>query len=259
MAHPANREAILDQFTRQAVPFSTAPGIRDEEALRLLVTASGAGPADTVLDVACGPGLVAAAFARVARHVTGIDLTPAMIDRARALVGERGLANVTLQVGDVRPLPYDDGAFSLVVSRFAFHHFPDPGAVLREMARVCAPGGRLVVADTAVSPDPARAAAFNRMERLRDPSHVRALSLAELAGLFEAAGLPMPAVTRCEVRAEVEGLLSRSFPAPGDADRIRALFAESLADDALGVGARRLDGAIHFAYPVGILVAERAG
>jgi len=256
MAHPDNREAILDQFTRQAVPFSTAPGIRDEEALRRLVTASGAGPADTVLDVACGPGLVAAAFARVARHVTGIDLTPAMIERARALASERGLVNVTLQIGDVRPLPYDDGTFSLVVSRFAFHHFPDPGAVLREMARVCAPGGRVVVADTAVSPDPARAAAFNRMERLRDPSHVRALSLAELAGLFEAAGLPMPAVTRCEVRAEVEGLLSRSFPAPGDADRIRALFEDSLADDALGVGARRFDGAIHFAYPVAILVAS---
>ena len=91
MPQPDNREAILDQFTRQAVPFSTAPGVRDEEALRLLVTASGAGPADSVLDVACGPGLVAAAFARVARHVTGIDLTPAMIDRARALVRERGL------------------------------------------------------------------------------------------------------------------------------------------------------------------------
>jgi hypothetical protein len=56
MAEPDNRQAILDQFTRQAVPFSTAPGIRDEEALRLLVTASGVGPADIVLDVACGPG-----------------------------------------------------------------------------------------------------------------------------------------------------------------------------------------------------------
>jgi hypothetical protein len=55
----------------------------------------------------------------------------------------------------------------------------------------------------------------------------------------------------------VEGLLSRSFPEPGDADRIRALFAESLADDAMGVGARRIDGAIHFAYPVAILVARR--
>jgi SAM-dependent methyltransferase len=256
MARSDNRQAILDQFTRQAVPFSTAPGIRDEEALRLLVTASGAGPADTVLDVACGPGLVVAAFARVARHVTGIDLTPAMIDRARTLLREDGLANVTLTVGDVLPLPYADRAFSLVVSRFAFHHFPDPAAVLREMVRVCAPGGRVVVADAAVSPDPARAAAFNRMEKLRDPSHVRALSLAELAGLFEGVGLPAPAVTRYELRADVEGLLSRSFPEPGDADRIRALFAASLADDALGVGARRVDGVVHFAYPVAILVAR---
>jgi SAM-dependent methyltransferase len=255
MARSDNRQAILDRFTWQAVPFSTAPGIRDEEALRLLVTASGAGPTDTVLDVACGPGLVVAAFARVARHVTGIDLTPAMIDRARTLVHEGGLANVTLTVGDVLPLPYEDRAFSLVVSRFAFHHFPDPAAVLREMVRVCAPGGRVVVADAAVAADPARAAAFNRMEKLRDPSHVRALSLAELAGLFEGAGLPAPAVTRYELRADVEGLPSRSFPAPGDADRIRALFAASLVDDALGVGAGRVDGAVHFAYPVAILVA----
>src|SRR4029077_12320556 len=67
-AMPTHRERILDQFTRQAVPFSTAPGIKDERALELLVEASGAGPDDTVLDVACGPGLVVAAFARVARH-----------------------------------------------------------------------------------------------------------------------------------------------------------------------------------------------
>jgi hypothetical protein len=64
-------------------------------------------------------------------------------------------------------------------------------------------------------------------------------------------------VTRCELRGEVESLLSRSFPGPGDADRIRALFEASLADDALGVGAHRVDGAIHFAYPVAILVATR--
>jgi SAM-dependent methyltransferase len=248
---------IVDQFTRQAVPFSTAPGIRDEEALRRLVEATGAGSGDTVPDVACGPGLVVAAFARVCRHATGIDLTPAMIERARALVGERGLTNVTLQVGDVLPLPYEDGAFSIVVSRFAFHHFPDPGAVLREMTRVCRPGGRVVVADAAASPDPARAAAFNRMEKLRDPSHVRALTLAELAGLFADAGLPEPAITRYRLASDLEGLLARSFPDPGDAEKIRALFRDSLVDDGLGVGARERDGRIHFAYPIAILVAPR--
>src|SRR5437667_6995375 len=175
-----HREAILDQFTRQAVPFATAPGIQDEAALRLVVEFSGAGADDTVLDVACGGGIVVCAFARVVKHATGIDLTPAMLDRARAYAAEQGLTNVSWKQGDVLPLPYPDGAFSLITSRFAFHHFLDPMAVLAEMTRVCAPGGRVAVIDSEASPDSAKAAEFNRMEKLRDPSHVRAMPLAEL-------------------------------------------------------------------------------
>src|SRR5262249_112334 len=86
----SHRDRILDQFTRQALPFSTAPGIRDEAALQLLVETSGAGPDDTVLDVACGPGLVVTAFARVVRHATGIDVTPAMLERAREVAATAG-------------------------------------------------------------------------------------------------------------------------------------------------------------------------
>src|SRR5262245_30029322 len=90
MSTESHRDQILDQFTRQAVPFSTAPGVKDEQALRLVIEFSEAGPEDTVLDVACGPGILACAFARVVRHVTGIDLTPAMLDRAGALAAEKG-------------------------------------------------------------------------------------------------------------------------------------------------------------------------
>ncbi|HWM77002.1 MAG TPA: methyltransferase domain-containing protein, partial [Methylomirabilota bacterium] len=174
MTTPSHRDMILDQFSRQAVPFSTSPGIKDEQALRLIVEFSGAGPEDTVLDVACGGGIVVCAFARVVRHATGIDLTPAMIERARSLQAEKGLSNVSWKQGDVLPLPWPDGTFSIVTSRFAFHHFLDPRAVLAEMRRVCAPGGKVVVIDTEASPDVAKAAEFNRMEKLRDPSHVRA-------------------------------------------------------------------------------------
>ena len=53
-----HRELILDQFTRQAVPFATAPAIRNQEALNRIVEMAAAGPEDTVLDVACGPGLL---------------------------------------------------------------------------------------------------------------------------------------------------------------------------------------------------------
>ena len=255
---PAHRDLIVEQFTKQAVPFSTAPGVRDEEALRLLVDFTGAGPEDTVLDVACGPGLVVCALAAVVRHATGIDVTPAMIERARALAAEKGLGNVTWQVGDVLPLPYPDGAFSLVVSRFAVHHFPEPSAVLAEMKRVCAPGGRVALVDVAASEDPAKAAALNRMEKLRDPSHVRALTLAELHSFFPDVGLPPPRATFYQLKSELEGLLERSFPAPGDAERIRRMFIDSLEDDGLGLGTRRRgNDEIVFAYPVAVLVAAR--
>ncbi|MGH7895591.1 MAG: class I SAM-dependent methyltransferase [Candidatus Binatia bacterium] len=251
----SHRDRILDQFTRQAVPFSTAPGIKDERALQLLVEASGVGSEDTVLDVACGPGLVVAAFARVARHATGIDVTPAMLARARELTA--GLGNVTLDQGDVIPLPYPEASFSIVVSRFAFHHFQDPRAVLREMYRVCRPGGRVVVCDLTASSDPRKADAFHRIEVLRDPSHVRALTLAELKALFPTVGLPIPSAAFYRLPFELEGVLSRSFPRPEDAETIRAAYVASAADDALGLGTRRIGNQIHAAYPVVILSAVR--
>src|SRR2546427_10033577 len=100
-----HKDSILDQFTRQAVPFSTAPSIKDEAALRLIVEFSGAGPTDTVLDVACGGGLVVCAFARTVRHATGIDLTPAMLEQAQKNQAAQGRANITWDPGDVTPGP----------------------------------------------------------------------------------------------------------------------------------------------------------
>jgi len=249
-----HRDTIVGQFTRQAVSFSTAPGIKDEAALRLVVEFTGAGPGDRVLDVACGPGLLVCAFARVVRHATGIDLTPAMLDRARALQQEQQLANVAWHLGDALPLPHPTHSFSIVTARFAFHHFLDPLAVLAEMRRVCEPAGKVGVVDSA--PDPRNAAAFNHMEKLRDPSHVRAMPPAELRDLFRRAGLPEPRMTAYRLEGELEALLRRSFPAPGDAAEIRRLFVASLADDALGIGTRREGDEIRYGYPVAVLVAD---
>jgi SAM-dependent methyltransferase len=254
-----HREAILDQFTRQAIPFSTAPGITDEQALSLVVELAGAGPGDTVLDVACGGGNVVCAFARVVRHATGIDLTPAMIEQARARQAQERLSNVSWHVGDVLPLPFADAAFTIVTSRYAFHHLLDPQAVLREMARVCAPGGTVVLVDVAASPDPAKAAEFNRMETLRDPSHARALPLDELTGLFAGAGLAAPRATSYRLETEVEGLLSRSFPNPGDADRVRDVFRAAVDDDRLGIPVRRDGERILLAYPIAVLASGKTG
>ena len=255
MSTSTHSERILDQFTRQAIPFATAPSIRDEAALRLIVEFSGAGHDDTVLDVACGPGLVVCAFARVVRHATGIDVTPAMLERARAHATDQGLTNVAWRHGDAQPLPWPAATFTVVTSRFAFHHFLDPLGVLHEMARVCAPGGTVMVVDAAPAAD--KADAFNRMETLRDPSHARALPLAQHLELFRRAGLPAPRVTRYRLEGELDGLLSRSFPAPGDAERVRAAFVDALEGDALDMQVRRDGDHIRFGYPVAVLAARR--
>jgi len=257
MTQRGHHDRIVDQFTRQAVPFSTARTIADESALRLLVDLAGAGPEDTALDVACGGGLVVCALAERVRHASGIDLTPAMLERARALAQTRGLSNVTFELGSAHPLPYPDAAFTIVVSRFAFHHFQDPLGVLAEMVRVCAPGGRVLVCDVQASPDPQKAAEFNRMEVLRDPSHVRAMPEDELRGLFRAADLPEPRTARYELRDDLENLLRRSFPNPGDDEKIREMFRAAIGDDRLGIPVRREGAEIHYAYPVLLLCSER--
>ena len=248
---------IVDQFSKQAIAFSTAKTIANATALQLLIDAVGAGPDDTVLDVACGGGNVVCAFAGIVRHATGIDMTPAMLDHARAMARERKLDNVSWDQGQATALPYADGAFTIVVTRFSFHHFIDPLAVLREMVRVCAPGGRVLVADMHTSTDPAKGAEFNRMEGLRDPSHVRALPVAELKALFPAAGLPEAKIRFYELRDELENLLGRSFPNPGDSDRIREIFRTSARDDRLGIPVRLEGSHVNYAYPVAVLAATR--
>jgi ubiquinone/menaquinone biosynthesis C-methylase UbiE len=253
----SHQDTIRDQFTRQAVPFSRAASIRDEAALALLVEAAGAAAGQRTLDVACGPGLVVCAFARVVAHATGIDATPAMIDRARRLQQDAGLANVAWHVGDAAQLPFRADNFDTVSCRFAFHHFEQPAHVLAEMIRVCRPGGTVVVCDAFASDDPAKAAAFNTMERLRDPSTVRFLTLAELQRLFAEAALPSPEARFYRVAAELEGLMKVSFPHGNDGEIVRRMIVASAQNDSLGM-ATAFDGARYtLSYPAVVLVARK--
>jgi ubiquinone/menaquinone biosynthesis C-methylase UbiE len=109
-------------------------------------------PADVrVLEVGCGPGRLSIRLAR--RHgleVTGLDLDPAMIERARANAGRLGTggeSGPSFVVGDVASLPFPDGSFDLVVSTLSMHHWAEQAAGLAEIGRVLRPGGRALVWD----------------------------------------------------------------------------------------------------------------
>lgn len=136
-------------------------------------------PDAIALDVACGAAHVAQEIAPRVRQVVGIDLTPALLDLAAARLAAADIRNVLLQQGDAAALPFTDGAFDLVVCRAAVHHFPDPAVQLAEMARVCRPGGRVVVSDS-LAPDATDRTAFDALHRVIDPSHARCLLDSEL-------------------------------------------------------------------------------
>jgi SAM-dependent methyltransferase len=209
------------------------------------------------LDVACGPGSVVAAFARRVRRAVGLDATAKMLDQARQLIASEGLTNTTFQQGDVYNLPFADASFDIVSCRFAIHHLEDPPLAVAEMVRVCRPGGRVVVCDGLASDDPSKAAALNRMEKLRDPSTVEFRTRGYLTRLFAGAALPTPQIRHYQVPSEMDGLIAMSFPAGDDRDGLRRMIMDSVDGDKLGMSAIRHEDTVRLAYPSAILSSQK--
>jgi len=107
-----------------------------------LTAALGPCPGERWLDVGTGTGAIAARAARAGAQVTGLDLAPPLIETARRLAAEEGLA-ISFDVGDAEALPYGDASFDVVSSAHGVVFAPDHAAAARELARVCRPGGRL--------------------------------------------------------------------------------------------------------------------
>jgi len=247
----------VSRFSRKAVPSSLLKSQSDEESLSLLVDVIGAGPEDRVLDVACGPGQVVFAFASVVRQATGIDIDPAMIERARRIQAEKNISNAAWRVGDGHTLPFEDASFSIITCRYSIHHFIKPEKVVEEMARICTPNGRLALVDIITTPD--KAMVFNEMERLLEPSTVRVLTYEELGRLAMGAGLSNLSQYFYLMEIELETLFSESLPRPEDVPRVRQILMDDLDRNALGINVHRKGNEIHVAYPVAIIVGNKLG
>jgi ubiquinone/menaquinone biosynthesis C-methylase UbiE len=135
----AHTQTVVDHFNKLADAFGAADQLADSQPLDLLLQAANASQPDSSLDVACGAGVVACHFARSVRAAEGIDITPAMLTKARERQRREGLTNVKSAQGDITKLPYLDDTFTVVTSRYAIHHMQPPVQVLCEMSSVLAP------------------------------------------------------------------------------------------------------------------------
>lgn len=130
-------EASCESFAGVANPFSMGP----------------LQPGEDVLDLGSGAGmdsLVAAQMVGPSGSVTGIDMTPEMVAKARGSVAEMGLDNVTIVEGSAEQLPFDDASFDVVISNGVIDLIPDKDAVFSEITRVLRPGGHIQLADVTI-------------------------------------------------------------------------------------------------------------
>ena len=244
MADP-HAEAVAKAFSQQAAAFE------DPRFNRLFTTDSEwlfeRLPLDRdelVLEVAAGTGHVARRLAPHVRAVVALDATAAMLEQGRV----QAPPNVIFVRGDAAALPFLDGSFDVVVSRFAVHHFERPAVQLAEMRRCVRPGGRLAIADLVAEHEEQ-----NRLERLRDPSHTRMLTLDELKALVGTDDVEVRGVVR-----PLEPWLAQTETPAGTAEEIRAALAAEL-DGGAPTGfrpSRGEDGELHFVHTMASLIAR---
>jgi ubiquinone/menaquinone biosynthesis C-methylase UbiE len=248
---------VLDQFSQQAEAYAALVNKASGPARDPLIEVLGPVATDKVLDVGCGSGQFAVAIAPLVAQVTGADLTPAMLDEARAHQAKAGVANVAWLQADSTALPVADAAFDIVTSRSMLHHAADPAATLAEMRRACAPGGRIAVLDLTPAAD--KSPAFDAIELLRDPSHARTLTVDELRALGAELGLEEVEVRPRASDLPLEMTLATSFPGPGVLERVREFYARDAASgaDIFGLKARYQGDEIWVTYPMTIVVWRR--
>jgi SAM-dependent methyltransferase len=225
-------EALVDaQFGSRAGAYLTSAVHAQGADLNALAALAHGRPEAHVLDLGCGAGHVSFAVAPHVRSVVACDLSPEMLDVVAGAGAKGGFDNLTTKQGVAEHLPFADGEFDCILSRYSAHHWRDFDAGLREAARVLKPGGIVGIVDSVSVGPPLLDTWLQAVELLRDPSHVRSRSRSEWDAAIVRAGLFPGTVHPFRVRLEFAVWIERMRTPPVRADAIRAL--QALASDSV--------------------------
>lgn len=259
MSDTAGRLSAQQQLRRRPSAYAMAATPFDHKFFGFMISISGAGKGDRVLDVACGAGSATMAFAERCKSVVGIDVVDEPLARARAAAAERGLHNASFTLSEVERVPFGEGAFTGAICRFSFHHLVNPGRVFGEMARVVAPGGWMVISDMASSEDPEKAALQNELERLCDPTHGRTLPVSEFQRMFAEQGFRTAMKVERDSRLTLDDWIRFGGASPGNAARLRELAEAAVDNDRAGLRMMRDGDTIRLIHNSVSFVIEKDG
>jgi ubiquinone/menaquinone biosynthesis C-methylase UbiE len=224
------KESVQSQFNQAATNYSTSPIHASGPDLMEMVKAAHVDRKEMVLDAGCGTGHTALTFAPHVAQVVAFDLAESMLAQGRKLASERGITNIDFRRGDVERLPFADGSFDVVTTRYSAHHWPHPLNALREFRRVLRPSGRLLVDDIVSWDDFILDTHLQTIELLRDPSHVRDQTLKQWIDMLDEAGFESELAHAWEVAIDFSSWIQRINTPAQHAAMIRTLLAEAPAE-----------------------------
>ena len=243
---------VQEKFTQHAERWGHMQVDDDLQAILGRIRLS---PDARVLDVAAGSALLSRALAPRVHEVVATDITAAMLARGREAAQREGISNITFVEAAAEALPFDDGAFDLVMTRFSLHHITEPQRVVNEMTRVARGRGQVLVIDMLVEDDPVLSERANAIERLRDPSHAWTPTFSQLRGYVETAGGKIVDSFLQERTRDLDDWIKLSGEEVRD--ELRAVFeAELNGGDKTGLRPFRDGDAVRFAHPLGIVLAR---
>ena len=241
MANKPHETLVGEQFGARAEAYVSSAVHAGGEDLEQLAAIAGARPAARLLDLGCGGGHVGFRLARLVGQVVAYDLSPDMLWAVAAEAAKRGLGNIVTEQGMAERLPFADGSFDMVASRYSAHHWRDLAACLAEARRVLKVGGLAVFMDV-VAPASALADTYlQTVELLRDPSHVRDYSVEEWLRAVTAAGFSPGTVTRRRLPLQFSSWVARMRTSEVHIRAIRSLQAQ-MADQVVNHFDIRADG-----------------
>ncbi len=222
-------DSIREEFTHQSKSFGSSAAMTSAQTLGALIELVPEDPAARWIDVACGPGVISRAMAGRVGSVSGVDLTPAMVEEAERRAHEEGIDNVSFALGDATALETPDASFDGAITRLSLHHIPAPARVVAEMARVVRPGGWIAVSDIAADRDGEAVAWREEIERLRDPSHWACKTPERLREMGATAGLVVEHEELARVDIDFDDWLARGSGGPVVAPLVERLLDEQPA------------------------------